>query len=149
MSPKICQWIPSPKYILTLISYDPKSESCVVNQIIEGVYFLQLFRNCLLKAQNCIFLFLWLWSCPKFKPSFAYLSTKFIIKWKSQNVKNVTFLLIYPLLRSSNNLAFHKKTTLIFWLIASQSQNIFWRWNPLTDLWRHFFPWYFPFKRTV
>ena len=29
MSPKICQWIPSPKYILTLISYDPKSENGV------------------------------------------------------------------------------------------------------------------------
>ena len=30
MFPKICQWIPSPKYILTLISYDPKSESGVL-----------------------------------------------------------------------------------------------------------------------
>ena len=124
MSPKICQWIPSPKYILTLISYDPKSESCVVNQIIEGVYFLQLFRNCLLKAQNCIFLFLWLWSCPKFKPSFAYLSTKFIIKWKSQNVKNVTFLLIYPLLRSSNNLAFQKNHSHILAHSFSKSKYI-------------------------
>ena len=30
MSPKIRQWIPSPKYVLTLISYDPKSESGVL-----------------------------------------------------------------------------------------------------------------------
>ena len=27
MSPNIRQWIPSPKYILTSISYDPKSKS--------------------------------------------------------------------------------------------------------------------------
>ena len=49
--------------------------------------------------------------------------------------------------RNSKKLAF-QDAILRFWVIAYQSQNIFWRWNPLTDLWRHFF-WYFTFKRTV
>ena len=40
--------------------------------------------------------------------------------------------------RNSKKLAF-QDATLRFWVIAYQSQNIFWRWNPMLDLWRHFF----------
>ena len=35
--------------------------------------------------------------------------------------------------------AFQKDASLQFWVTAHQSQNKFLRWNPLTDLWKHFF----------
>ena len=51
------------------------------------------------------------------------------------------------MLRNSKNLVFQKDSTLRFLVSAYLSQNIVWRWNSLTDLWRHFF-WY-SFKTTV
>ena len=52
--------------------------------------------------------------------------------WKCK--KNVNFWLIFHLLSNSKNLAFQKDPTLRFWVKAYLSRNIFWRWNPLSDL---------------
>ena len=55
-----------------------------------------------------------------------------------QIVKNVNFSQIFPLLKNSKKLAFQKDASHGFWVIAYQNQNIFWKWNPMTNLWKHF-----------